>query len=160
MPSRGPLKERFCKDPFCCGFLPGMYRLELMYVWCWLHSPQRRCRGGEDQHNTRNFPSRVTRSVLLSLFTPLLPLSLSAHVGRLRFPSPSLRNDQLLLFYIFVIIFFIFFAVVQTRHLFLMLKLLVLWLLCNQLSAFESESPEWGVGEKKRGRGSGDQPVE
>lgn len=48
--------------------------------------------------------------------TPPSLLSPSAYVGGLPFPSPTLRNDQLLLF--FIVVFGFVFAVVQTRHFF------------------------------------------
>lgn len=32
LPSHGPLKVSFYMDQFCCGVLPGVYCLVLMYV--------------------------------------------------------------------------------------------------------------------------------
>lgn len=103
-------------------------------VDCCLHSGE----GGEQERivtTQGTFPQEtVTR------YPPLSFYSISAFVGGLTFPSPSLRNNQLLPFYIVVILLFLqlfrrdIFSDVEVA------SCVLRRLLCTQLSAVKDGS--------------------
>ncbi|KAM7371988.1 hypothetical protein PAMP_009188 [Pampus punctatissimus] len=97
-----------CQGQFRCGVLPGLY----CYFACMmLIAVSNRGEVGEQERiitTQGTFPQETYTHNPPFFSSSISPLSI-CFVGGLTFPSPSLRNDQLLLFYICVIIFFFLF---------------------------------------------------
>lgn len=105
------------------------------HVQCRLPSPQRREAGSRRGRSPRDCHTPPS-----SFLTPPSLLMLVV----LPFSPSSLRNNQLFLFFVLLSLFF----TVQTRHLFLMLKLLVVF--CDGCSALSFLLPRMSLW---RGRG-------
>lgn len=107
-----------------------------MYETC----PRKRGRGaGEDPHDTKDVPSRNRQS-------PLSSLLLSANSGYFLYPSLSFSRA----FHSCIAVLYIFFAVVQTRHFLVMLKLLLVF--CNGCSTISFLLPRMSL-IKRQGEG-------